>query len=193
MIARCILRFTLIDLCFAINRCKEVREISYTLGRTQQQNTVRVQCVVEQRHEPLLQLRAHINEEVAAANQIEFRKWRVFDDVVLGKNEHVADDLMDAVGSAVGLFLLEKVGQPLRRNVRDDTGWVNADAGLFDRFTVDIGGENLHLEALLLIFHVFAQQHRNGIGFLAGGTARHPDANDLVGKLAGEKLWNDLF
>ena len=86
---------------------------------------------------------AHIDQEIAATDQIELRERRVLDEIVLGKNEHVADGLVDAIGAAIRMLLIEKVGQPLWRNVGDDAGGVNTGARMVDGFAVDIGGEDL--------------------------------------------------
>ena len=73
--------------------------------------------------------RAHIDQQVAATDQVEFGKRRVFDHVLLGKDQHVADALVDAVGAAVRLRG-EKARQPFRRDVGGNAGRVDAGAGL---------------------------------------------------------------
>ena len=122
--------FALIQLRLAVQRGKQVRELAHGLGGAQEEHAARVQCVVEQRDELLLQVPAHIDQQVAATDQVEFGERRVFDHVLLGKDQHVADAFVDAVGAAVRL-LGEKARQPFRRDVGGDAGGIEAGAGLW--------------------------------------------------------------
>ena len=94
-----------------------------------------------------MQLRVQINEQVAASDQVESGKGRVLDDVMLGKNQHVADAFVDAVGAAVGLGA-EKARQSFRGNIGGNVGRIEAAAGGGDSPAVNIGGEKLHREVL---------------------------------------------
>src|SRR5580658_1687917 len=98
--------FTLKDPGLAL----EVDKVSHTLRGAQHQYPARIQSVMKQRHELFLQVRAHVDQEIAAADQIEFRERRVLDQVGFGKNEHVSDGLVDTVRTAIRLLLVEKVG-----------------------------------------------------------------------------------
>ena len=184
--------FALIQLRLAVQRGKEVRKLAHGLGGAQEEHAARVQRVVEQGDELLLQFPAHVDQQVAATDQVELGKRRVFDHVLLGKDQQVADAFVDAVGAAVRL-LGEKARQPLRRDVGGDAGGIDAGAGLFDGPAVNVGGKDLHLETLLQRLHVLLEQDGDGIGFLAGGTAGHPDADHCAGGLAGKKPRDDLF
>ena len=99
---------------------------------------------------------------------------------------------MDAAGAALRL-LGEKARQPLRRNVGVDAGGIDAGAGLFDGMAVDVGGEHLHPETLLQRLQMLLKQDGDGIGLLAGGTARHPDPYQCARGLAVKEAWDDLF
>ncbi len=184
--------FALVQLRLPIHGGKEVHELAHGLGRAQEKHAARVQRVVQQGNQLLLQFRAHIDQHVAATDQVEFGKGRVLDDVLLGKDHQIADAFVDAVGAAVRL-LEEKARQPVRRDVGGDTGRVNAGAGMSDGVAVNVGGEHLHFEILLQFLHALLQQDGDGIGFLAGGTAGHPDADGCAGRLAGEESRDDLF
>ena len=94
-----------------------------------------------------LQFRVHINEQVTASDQVESGKGRVFDDVLLGKDQHVADAFVDAVGVAVGLGA-EKARQSFRGDVGGNVGRIQATAGGDDCPAVNVGGEKLHHEVL---------------------------------------------
>ena len=123
--------FALIQLRLAVQRGKQVRELAHGLGGSQEEHAARIQCVVEQGHELLLEIPAHIDQQVAATDQVQFGKRRVFDHVLLGKDQYVAEAFVDAIGRAVRL-LDEKSRQSFRRNVGGDAGGIDAGAGLSD-------------------------------------------------------------
>ena len=52
---------------------------------------------MEDRKQVSLQNRLEINQHVPATNQIQFAKGRVLKDVVLGKNNHLTDIMVDDV------------------------------------------------------------------------------------------------
>ena len=186
------LLFALIQLRLAIQRGKKVHELAHGLRRAQEEHAARVQRVVEQGNELLLQFPSHIDQQIAATDQVEFGERRVFDHVLLGEDHHVADALVDAVGAAVRL-LGEKARQPFRRDVGGNAGRIDAGAGAVDGPAVNVGGKHLQLETLLQLLHALLEQDGEGIGFLAGGTAGHPDANQCARGFAGKKPRDDLF
>jgi hypothetical protein len=85
-----------------------------------------------------LQVHAHVNHEVATANQVKPGKRRVLDHVLLGKDQDVAEDFLDAI-NAVIRFLAEKSRQSFRRDVGGDAGGINAGPRLFDRLAMCAG------------------------------------------------------
>src|ERR1039458_9780681 len=182
----------LIQLRFAVERGKKTAKLAHRLRSAQEEKTARVERVVEQGNERLLQVLADIDQQVAATDQVEFGKRRVFDHVLLGKDQQVADAFVDAIGAAAGLGR-EEPGQPLRREVGGDAGRIEAGAGRGNRLTVNVGGEDLHRETLLHRHLTLGQQDGDGIGFLAGGAAWRPDANHGACGLAGKELRDDLF
>ncbi len=137
----------LIQLRLAVQHGKKIAELADRLGGAQEEKAVRVQRVVEQGNELLLQVSAHIDQEVAAADEVEPGEGRILDHVLLGKDQHVADALVDAVGAAAGLGR-EEARQPLRRDVGGDAGRIEAGPGRGNGLAVDVGGEDLHLEIL---------------------------------------------
>ena len=48
-----------------------------------------------------LQFLAQINQEIAATDKVKSGKWRIFDYILFGKNQHVADVFVDAISAAV--------------------------------------------------------------------------------------------
>ena len=83
----------LVQLALAVQRGKQVAELAHGLRGAQEEKTARVQRVVEQGNELLLQVAAHIDQQVAATDQVEFGEGRILDHVLLGKDQHVADAL----------------------------------------------------------------------------------------------------
>jgi hypothetical protein len=57
---------------------------------------------------------------------------------------------------------------------------------------VDIGGKDLHFVGLLERLDLFLQHDGHGVGLLAGGTAAHPDPEDVTGGPARKKTGNHL-
>ena len=133
---------------------------------------------MEQEHELLLQLFTHINKQVTATDQIQFGERRIFDHILLGKNYHVTDIFLDAVGAAVGINR-KKTRQSFRRDVSGDAGWIQTDASRGNRLAVNVGGEDLHRVVGFKLVDPFLQEDGNGIGLFAGGAARYPDANGV--------------
>ena len=119
----------------------------------------------------LLQIAAHIDQEVATTNEIKFGEGRIFDHVMLGKNHHVANAFVDSVGAAVRLGY-KKTRHPFPRKVCGDAGRIKAGTGCGNRLTVYVGGENLHLETLFHRLLALGKQNGQGISLLAGGTGR---------------------
>ncbi len=90
---------------------------------------------------------------------------------MLRKHDHVPELGAYAVGLAV---VVEETGQAGRRDLRLDGVGEHTRAGLLDRAPVDIGGEDLEFDRLGVLIQGFPKDHREGVGLLAGGTARHP-------------------
>ena len=147
---------------------------------------------MEQRNDTLLQLRAQIDQEVAATDQVESGKGRVSEQVMLGEDQQVADALVDAVGAAVGLGG-EEARQPLRRDVGGDAGRVHRGARGGNRVPVDVGSKDLQRPSLLERLHPLLQQDGDRIRFLARRTAGRPDANHAARRMVVEDLRDHLL
>jgi hypothetical protein len=98
---------------------------------------------------------------------------------------------VNTVGASVGL-LDEKPRQPFRGDVGGDAGGIEAGAGRDNSPVVNVGGEDLQLERLLEYFQVLLKKNAEGIGFLAGGAAGYPDANQAARGFTGKKPGDDL-
>ena len=67
------------------------------IRRTQEKDTLRFEGVVEKRQQLVLQFRLEIDEQIAAADQIELGEGRVLDQVLRREDHHLADVFLDPV------------------------------------------------------------------------------------------------
>jgi hypothetical protein len=62
---------------------------------------LRIQSIMEQADELLLQVPVQIDQQIAAADQIQIGERRVLDDVLLGKDQQIADGFPGAIEATV--------------------------------------------------------------------------------------------
>ena len=133
-----------------------------------------------------------IDQQVAAAQQVELGEGWVLDDVLHGKHHHVADLFLDLVARIV---LVEEAANALGRDVLCDVGRIVCDARHCDGVIVEVGGVDLDAQFLLMagsqFVLQFGQQDGNRVGLFAGGAASHPDAKGVAGWLARQQLGQD--
>ena len=139
--------FALVGLGLAVQHGEQITKLPHGFRCAQKKHTARHQGVVKQGNQLLLQVCAHVNQQVAATDQVEFGKRWVLDQVMLGKNQHVANVFAHAVSTAVGLGG-EKTRQSPGRNVGGNTGWINTGSGRGNGTAVNVGAEDLHFVAL---------------------------------------------
>src|SRR5437868_15534265 len=84
----------------------------------------------------------------------------------------------------------EKLAQSFRRDVGLDHRWIQPVASLSDCLLVNISREHLYFWRIVEAVGMFAQQHRNRVGFLTAGAAGYPHPHFIIFFLAGEKLRN---
>ena len=146
---------------------------------------------MEQRQQLLLQFRFKIDQQVAAANQIEFGERRVRHQILRGENHHVANFLRYPVAA---FFLHKEAAQSLFRDILGDVGGVGADARLLDRVFIQIGGEDLQrmvrggVHPLLRL----ANRYRQRIGFFAGRAGRDPGAQRAARRVSRQQRRDHL-
>ena len=102
------------DLPLLVQWREQVAEAAGALRRAQDQQAAGVQGVVHQRQELLLRLDIHVDQEVAAAEDVHLRKRRIDKDVLRRKDHQVADLFLDPVAL---VFADEESLEPLRGNV----------------------------------------------------------------------------
>ena len=109
-----------IDFCGILDRIEEIAAARDVLGRAQEQPPILTQRVVENRDQALLEARIEIDQQVAAGDEIDTRKRRVLDQIVVGDPHHVADRLRQNVIVLLGVEIaIEKFERHiLHRGVR---------------------------------------------------------------------------
>jgi hypothetical protein len=152
---------------------EEIGERADRLGRPEQQKALGIQAVVKERDHPLLQRRAHVNENVATADQVEPRERRVLRHVVDREHAEIADALADLKAR---IRLDEESAQLLGRELCLNVIRIRAHTRFRDRGLADVRPENLDERALRGIFQRLEHADRDGIHLLAGGTAGHPNS-----------------
>ena len=83
--------------------------------------------------------------------------------------------------------------QPQLGDVGDLGIAIEALAGLADGSFVEVGREHLDRRFIEAAVEMLADQHRDGIGFLAGGAGRHPNPDIVVGPLGVEQPWDQTL
>lgn len=91
-------------------------------------------------NQPLLQLRGQIDEQVAAADDVQLREGWIHDDVLWRKHHHLPDLLAHAEAT---LLVYEEAPEPLRRDVGCDVVRIQAKARAIDGVPIQIGSKNL--------------------------------------------------
>ena len=131
-----------------------------------------------------------IDQEVPAAHQIQPAEGRILEHIVLGKDDHLADVVVDRVAVS---FFGEKAGETRDRDILENTVPVDAASRDGDGITVEIRRKYLDITAQSQLLHSLSKEDRYRIGLLTCGTARHPDP-DLVGRaVALEQVLDDTL
>ncbi len=158
-------------------RLEQVHLPADRLRSSQQQIAAVVESEVQQGNDFSLKFRLQVDEQIAATDQIELGKRSVADQVVDGEDHDIAELLVDLVGLLV--VAAEKAGQPGRAEIPGDAVRVDPLAGHAQRLLIHVAGENLQAAILLTAAKFLKEQHGDGVGLLAGGATRHPDAQSL--------------
>ncbi len=128
-----------------------------------------------------------VNEKVAAGDEIEPRKGRIFQHVMVGEEHLFADFFAHPV---TALIQGKESAQALRGNVRLDRARIKPVARIGDRLLIHVGGENLDFGRLIDPLGMLAEEDSNRIGFLSGRATGDPDPDLIVGFFAREELRN---
>ena len=145
---------------------------------------------MKQGNQTLLQLGIEVNQQVAAAQDIELGERRIGNDILLGKDDHVADLFPDQV---IALVLHEKPFQSLGRYVAADRWRKTALARAVDGVGRQVGGKNLQavFRRRVAAGHHFMEHHGQRIGFLSRGTGRYPGLEGAPLRVGRQHLRQD--
>src|SRR6266852_197412 len=117
-----------VNLVLLVYKLKQAGMRTDRLRRAQHQEAVGIEGVMENRHHAVLQAGAEVDQDVAAADQVQFREGWIVGDIVAGEYAGIANVLMDL---EAGVRLGEEVAQAFVRNGLSDTGRVNSAASNF--------------------------------------------------------------
>jgi hypothetical protein len=179
------LRIHAVDAVFLVDRREHA---AHRVGRfrgAQEQVAAGIQCDAEGFQRVGLGGAVEVDQQVAAADQVEPRERRIAQQVVQRKKHRLAHRGRHAV---LVVVLHEELPHARRRHVLHDALRVRGLARGRDGALVDVGGEDLDLQGLGLRIGLLAQQDAQRIRLLAGGAAGHPGAQLLAGFLALDQL-----
>ena len=124
-------------------------KLADALRAAQEKDAARIQAVVKKREEFPLQFRAEIDEQIAAAEDVQLGEGRVHDEILRRKDDHLAD-LLDHL---VAAFVLDEdtgsaaAAETSARDIRRE----DAQPRFIDRVAIQIGGVDLQREVALLL------------------------------------------
>ena len=147
---------------------------------------------MKERDELLLHLRDQVDQQVAAAQDVQLGKGRIHDEI-LGCEDHHLPDLL---AHAVAMILLdEEPGQPLRQHVGGDVEREEALARFVNGVPVQVGGEDLQSQVALglHIIQGLLERHGQGVGFLPARAPGHPRPQRMARGPAGQERRNRVL
>ncbi len=166
------------DAARRVHGFEQVAETADRFGDAEHQEAGAIQGEVEDREQPFLERRRHVDHDVAAGHQVDARERRIDRQVLAREDAQVADALLDAV---VAVLLDEELAEALGADLGLDALGIDAGAGPIERARVaQVGGEDLDLALRSDALQVFEQGDGDRIGFLARGATRRPGADRLV-------------
>ena len=158
-----------------VDRGEEVREGPDRLGRAEDEHAPRVERVVEEGDQALLDRRLQVDQQVPAGEDVDPGERRVREQVLRGEDHHPPDLLSDPVP---GVVPDEEPGEALLADVGRDGLGVPADPGPVDGVDIEVGGVDLERAPLLRREdrERLAEDDGQRVGLLAGRAAGDPGA-----------------
>ena len=166
------------NLFIGADHAKDIVVVDDRFRAPQKQISAVVESHMEDRKQIALQDILEIDQQIPAADHIKSAKGGILEDIVLGKDDHLADLMVDRV--AVALFCKE-AGETADRHILLNTVSVYAAASNRYGIPVQICGKDLDIAAKPQFLHGLRKKDRDGVSLLTCGTPCHPDA-DLVGR-----------
>jgi hypothetical protein len=165
-----------VDAPLTIDDLEVVGQLGNALAGAEEQDALANEREAEQAEHLLLRRDLQVDEHVAAAHQVHPRERRIADGVVPREDDHrtkLGPDLPALPAAHEVAF------QALGGDAEHRLGAVDARRCRLQRARVHVGGEDLHQPAAHPRRHLL-QEHRQRVDLLAGGAARHPDAERSV-------------
>ena len=182
-----------VDAAGAGQRRKQFVKAPRSIGAAQYQQGVGPEGVMEKWYQLALQARRKINQQVAAAQDIELGEWWIGDHVLVRENNGAAQVLADAVTALVGRG--EVTTQTFGRDIPGNGRTKQSLAGAIDGVAIDVGGKDLQREARgrPQAFEHFVEHDCQRIGFLSGGTGGHPGLERGPFRVLLDQAWQRVF
>src|SRR5688500_20046646 len=133
------------------------------LGGTDKQHALRTKRVTECSEDPALRDVVEINQQIAAADQVQSRERRITRHILTREETEIADVLRNSVLAVVPD---EKAREAFRRHLVQSIDRVDAGARLLQRRLADISAENLDLQRRRAFTQVFENRDGDGIDLL---------------------------
>ena len=165
------------DPLVGIQDAEHIVIVEHRLGAAQEQETPVIQRHVEDREEIPLQHGLEIDQKVSAADQVQLSERRILENIVLGKDDHLADVVPDLVLVSLPV---EITAQPHHADILDNVVAVDAPGRRGDCVGIQVRREDLDIPAAVHLLHDLRKEDRDGVSFLTGRAASHPDT-DLTG------------
>jgi hypothetical protein len=159
-----------------VDRLEQLRRLGDALGGAEKQHALRTKRVVERPQDPTLSHIVQVDEEIATADKVQSREWRIVCHILPRKET----DIANLLGNAVIVVLPDEESvEAFSRDFVQGIRVVHAGARLLQRRFADIGPKDLDPGRRLATVEVFEKSNREGVGLLAGRAAGHPDPDRL--------------
>ena len=159
------------------DRLEAIRNAADRFGGAEKEHAALAQREMEQGQNLPLRLRAQVDEQIAAGDEVEARERRVGQQALAREHHRLTQFAHDLI---VVVLLGEEAGEPRRRHVGLDRFRIDAVAGERHAVRVDVGGEHLQLDIAFCGRDLLEKEHRDGIGLFARAAAGHPDAQRSI-------------
>jgi hypothetical protein len=150
--------------------------------------SARFQGIVEDRDNLLLEHRSHVDQNVAAADQVQAREQRVHRKVLPGENAAFAHRFRNLIAAVCPY---EEATEALGRDVAEAAVGMGARPCPLDGAFADVRAEYLDRRAVGPVAEVLQKHDRHGVRLLAGRAARDPDTDGLALGLVVQNLWKE--
>ena len=166
-----------IDACLLVQICKQFLVQLDGFRFAQEESAIGAQRVVKNLKYAALHIAVEVDQKIAAADEIDARKRRIFNDILNREHHVLAQRLLDLVGATgvLEVSFAHRLWQGFHRCVR-----IVAVAGKCQRIGVQVGGENQKVGTKPFFSHNLRDQHGDAVRFFAGGTGRYPDTNHAI-------------